>query len=144
MRRPPLAALALAFPVLELVGMIWVGSQLGFLATILLLLLGVVLGSWLIQAAGRRSFRAMASSMRSGQPPQEDLAQTGWYVAAGVLLIVPGFLSDLAAVLVAVPVTRRLMARALHRFMPVTRVWVPPTTAAGDQAEPTVVRGDVL
>ena len=144
MKRPPWGALIVVFPFLEIFGLIWVGSQIGFLLTVLFVLLGIVLGSWMIQSAGRRSFAAMAAGVRTGRPPQGDLAQTAWIVAGGVLFIVPGFLTDVLALVVVAPPTRRLLGRLTARFVPVTRVWVRPTVAGDDQTEPTVVRGDVL
>ena len=149
MRRPRLlpllGALCLALPVLEILGIIWVGQHIGALWTLLLLIGGVVLGSWIIQTAGRRSLKAMASSLRRGQPDSEGLAQTGWIVVGGILFIVPGFITDVVGVLVMIPITRRLLGRAAGRFLPVKATWTPPATfGEGDQTEPTVVRGDVL
>lgn len=136
---------AWALPIAEIIGIIWVGHQIGAGWTLLLLFAGIVLGLALIQRAGQRSLAVLAASVRRGQAPSAQLAQSGWLVAGGVLLTIPGFITDVLAVLVMIPVTRRLLARAFAPTVPVKATWAPPTTSTqGDDAEPTVVRGDVL
>lgn len=147
MRRPRilplLGALALALPVLEILVIIEVARAIGGGLTFLLLVGGVVGGIWLIRREGQRSVRAMMAGWRQGAPPVEGLARSGWVVLAGVLLAIPGFITDVLAALVVVPFTRRVLGRLVPRVGPGNATWVPPT-ANGDQTEPTVVRGDVL
>ncbi|HWU32067.1 MAG TPA: FxsA family protein [Marmoricola sp.] len=136
---------AWALPIAEIVGIIWVGHEIGAGWTLLMLFAGIVLGLALIQRAGQRSVAALAASVRRGQVPSSQLAQNGWLVAGGVLLMIPGFITDILAILVMVPLTRRLLGRAVAPAVPVKATWVPPTTSTqGDDAEPTVIRGDVL
>ena len=149
MRRSPLLRILrfalLALPVLEIVGIIWVGHQIGAGWTLLLLLVGIVAGILLIQRAGQRSLRVIASTVRQGQLPTENLAQSGWMVAGGVLFVIPGFITDVLGAFVIVPTTRRLLGRVLRHVVPGNALWVPPSAPTqGDDAEPTVVRGDVL
>lgn len=148
MRRPRLlpliGAAALALPVLEIIVIIRVGHWIGAAATILLLLAGMVLGYWLIQREGKQSLAKMQSAIRQGQPSTDGLVKSGWRVVGGILLIVPGFITDVIAALVMVPFTRRVLGKLLGRFRPRNATWVPPTAPSGDQTEPTVVRGDVL
>jgi len=148
MRRPRLlpliGAAVLAVPVLEILVIIRVGHWIGAGPTFLLLVAGVILGSWLIRRAGERSMAAMKVAMQGGAPSTEGLASTGWMVAGGILLIIPGFITDAVAALVIIPFTRRLLGKLLGRFGPRKATWVPPGASSGDQTEPTVVRGDVL
>ena len=147
MRRPRLlpllAALCLALPVLEILVIVEVARWIGGALTFLLLAAGVVLGIWLIRREGQRSLRAMMTGWRSGAPAVDRLARSGWVVLAGVLLAIPGFITDVLAAVVSIPLTRRLLGRLIGRVPPRHATWAPPT-ADGDQAEPTVVRGDVL
>ena len=148
MRRPRLlplvGAACLAVPVLEILLIIRVGHWIGAGPTILLLIAGVVLGSLLIQREGRRSLQQMKDGLRSGTPSTDGLANSGWVVTGGILLIVPGFITDALAILVIVPFTRRILGKILGRFLPRKASWVPPGASSGDPTEPTVVRGDVL
>ncbi|MGN6721988.1 MAG: FxsA family protein [Marmoricola sp.] len=148
MRRPRLlpliGAAALAIPVLEILVIIRVGHWIGAAPTFLLLVAGVVVGSWLIRREGQRSMAAMTVAMRRGMPSADGLANSGWVVVSGILLIIPGFITDVVAALVIIPFTRRLLGKLLGRFGPRKAPWVPPGASSGDQTEPTVVRGDVL
>lgn len=141
-------AICFALPVLEIATIIWVGHQIGAGWTLVLLLAEVPLGLAIIQRAGRRSLATLASAMRSGQLPAADLNRNGWAVAGGVLLIIPGFITDVLALVLMVPRTRNLLGRALSAggaTGPAEPTWVPPAPQnQGADAEPTVVRGDVL
>jgi len=135
MRRPrilPLiGAACLALPVLEILVIIRVGHWIGAGPTFLLLVAGVILGAWIVRREGQRSLREMAAGIRRGTPSTAGLADSGWVVLAGILFVVPGFITDVAAALLLVPRTRRLLVRS-------RRVQTP------DHGEPTVVPGDVL
>lgn len=148
MRRPrplPLiGAACLALPVLEILLIIRVGHWIGAGPTFLLLVAGVVLGALLIQREGRRSLQQMTAALRSGRPSGGGLANSGWVVMGGILLIVPGFITDVVGILLIVPFTRRILGTIFGRFLPRKASWVPPAASSGDPAEPTVVRGDVL
>lgn len=142
--RPLIGAVALALPVLEILLIIRVGHWIGAGPTFLMLLAGVVLGSLIIQREGKRSLKQMTDSLRRGAPSADGLANSGWVVTGGILLIVPGFITDVFGALLIIPLTRRLLGKLVGRFGPRKAPWVPPTTHSGDQTEPTVVRGDVL
>ena len=143
MRRPRplplLGAAALALPVLEILLIIQVGHWIGAGLTFLLLVAGVVLGSLIIRREGRRSLQQLKTALLSGTPSADDLASSGWVVTGGILLIVPGFITDVAGAILIMPFTRRIVGRLGRRKAP----WVPPASS-GDPTEPTVVRGDVL
>jgi UPF0716 protein FxsA len=106
--------------VLELIGMIYAGQVLGVGPVLLLLVLGAVLGARLL----RRSGGALAGLARNGQRDTEILAQlaskTMLRALAGVLLIFPGFLSDLIAAGLLIPVVSRVVATWLRRHFPAT------------------------
>jgi len=154
MRRPrPLrivGGLFLVLPVLEIVGLIWVGHLIGFWWTLAAVLAGVGLGALIIQQTGRRTLMSMAASARRGQLPPQGLTQPLGMVAGGLLLMVPGFITDVAALAVMFAPTRRLITRAWRALVPTTfaTTWVGSSTSvprdAWNQDEPTVVRGDVL
>lgn len=77
------------------------------------LLGGAVLGSMLIRLRGQAFFRkAMAAMQRQEMPAEELVGGIAWYVA-GALLIFPGFISDVLALVVLLPPVRR---RVLERF----------------------------
>ncbi|MFE0458890.1 FxsA family membrane protein [Kitasatospora sp. NPDC058965] len=111
----PLAAAA--WLVLELWLVIELASVIGWFLVLLLLLLGVVLGGRLIKRAGLRALRNASASFEQGQMPPSGAAETNTSltVLAGVLLMVPGFLSDLLGLTLLLPPTRAVWRSAGRR-----------------------------
>ncbi|MFC3116443.1 FxsA family protein [Cellvibrio fontiphilus] len=106
----PLPLLILILPVLELWLMIEIGSQVGALVVIGWLLAMIVLGMNLLRYLGASSMLRSAQNLRSGAEfPAQSLADNLFKALGAVLLIIPGFLSDFAALLCFVPFIRRLM-----------------------------------
>ena len=104
--------LALAvYAAVEVTLLVLVGQAIGFLGLLGLLILSAVLGVWALKHEGRRSLTDLGNAVRSGRPAEAEVAD-GMYVAlAGVLLVVPGMLSTLAALVLLVPPVRRALAR---------------------------------
>ncbi|MFJ5229143.1 FxsA family membrane protein [Kitasatospora sp. NPDC088391] len=102
-----------AWLVLEIWLLTVVAGWIGWFLTLLLLVAGAVLGGTVIKRAGARAFQA---AVQLSKDPQSAQPQTGtsMTVLAGVLLIIPGFLSDLLAVTFLLPPSRALW-RALGR-----------------------------
>ena len=95
----------------EIYVLVLVGSQVGLLGLLGLLVASALLGGWALRREGRRSFTALVDAARRGRPAEAEVAD-GMYVAlAGVLLVVPGLLSTAAALLLLVPPVRRVLAR---------------------------------
>lgn len=105
--------LPLAWFILEVVVLIEVGQEIGALATVGLLLLAAVLGSLLIRHAGLSVLASMVGPDPGGRTTLERMQAAGWKVAAGFLLILPGFASDVVALLLCLPPVRRLLAGLL-------------------------------
>ena len=97
--------LMLSFPVLEAVGIFWVADRIG--AWVLLwLLLAAMAGVTLIRFERVAWGARMAFSMRSGVNPMSSLFASGRILLAGGLLVFPGFISDvIALVLLLIPGT---------------------------------------
>ena len=113
--RRVLPLLLTAWLVLEIWILVQVGSAIGGFAVLLLLLAGAVVGGWLVKRAG---LKALSAAIDQGRDPKPRQAQTGTSltVLAGLLLIVPGFLSDLAALTLLLPPTRALWRVAGRRL----------------------------
>jgi UPF0716 protein FxsA len=101
--------------VLELAVAIEVGRSAGVLPTLAALVLIAVLGALLVRRKGSAAWRSLNTSLRAGEPPSRELADATVLVAAGVLLIVPGFVTDVVALLLLLPPTRPLLRRPLER-----------------------------
>lgn len=107
------AVVFLLFPLLELAVLIKVGSAIGVLATLGLLVFSAVLGSFLLRIAGvSTAWRARERLMR-GERPEPAMLEGLMMALGGGLLILPGLISDVLGLLCIIPFTRNLMLRAV-------------------------------
>jgi UPF0716 protein FxsA len=101
--------------VVEITVLVLVGQAIGLLATVLLLIAASVLGMWLLRREGTRAFSALAEAVRTRRAPHRELADGILIAAAGVLVLVPGFVSDLIALFLLFPPTRSIVTRRITR-----------------------------
>jgi UPF0716 protein FxsA len=97
------------FVVIEVAGAIGVG------ATILLLILSWPLGWWALKAQGRAAWRRLSAAAAEGRSPGREVLDGVLVLVGGLLLIVPGFISDVLGALALLPPTRALLRRGLAR-----------------------------
>ncbi|TWP53673.1 FxsA family protein [Lentzea tibetensis] len=109
----PVFVLLLAGVVAEIAVLIAVGQAIGVLWTLLLLILGTVVGVQLMRREGSRTMVAFTEALRTRRVPHQEMADGVLIAAAGVLIMVPGFVSDVAALFLLFPPTRRLIS---HRM----------------------------
>jgi UPF0716 protein FxsA len=117
-RRPALIPLALlALLVAEIAAVVAVGTRLGVLPTVLLLLLGSALGGWLLRREGTRAWRAFAAAVSDGRPPHREALDGVLVLLGGLLVLFPGFVSDVLGLLCLLPPTRAVARRMLGRYL---------------------------
>jgi UPF0716 protein FxsA len=100
---------------LELFVAIRVADAIGVLATVVLLLLSWPLGSWALRSQGRAAWRRLGEAVSAGRSPGREVLDGALVLVGGILLIVPGFISDALGALALLPPTRALMRRLLAR-----------------------------
>jgi UPF0716 protein FxsA len=105
-------AVAFLLYVFAEIAAIWaVGSAVGVLGTLGLLLAGALLGSWLARREGGKAMRAFVLAARSGQPAEKELTDGMLVGLGGVLILVPGFVSDVLGLLLILPPSRAVARR---------------------------------
>ncbi|WP_331344383.1 FxsA family protein [Cellvibrio sp. UBA7661] len=110
MRLPILPLLLLPF--VELWLMIVIGSEIGALAVIAWLVGMIIVGLNLLRYLGASSMLRAAQGVRSGGAvPAQSLADGLFKAVGAVLLIIPGFISDVAAILCFIPWVRKWLLR---------------------------------
>lgn len=113
-----LVAMLLIVPLVELWVIIQIGSVIGALPTILLLLAFSVGGALLVRREGRSAWRKFTQRMNAGQIPAKETADGALILLAGALLLTPGFLTDLCGLLLLLPAVRGIARSfALSRAM---------------------------
>lgn len=105
----------LGFILLEIFGFAWVGDAVGALATVLLVVATAAGGFLLFRIQGFYHWRRLQQSLARGEVPARGLLEGWLLMAAAVLLLVPGFFSDVAGALLLVPPLRRLIAAGILR-----------------------------
>ncbi len=112
MRLLLLLLILLAFPVLELVLLFQLAERYGWWL-LGYLVFAAVCGWLLIQDERWMAFGRMAETLREGQHPVRALLTSAKKVVAGILLIFPGVLSDvIAVVILLIPVPRKQSPRS--------------------------------
>ena len=102
-------------PLLELYLLIKIGSFIGALNTVLLVLLTALLGVTLARLEGLRTWRQINESLARGIVPAEELIDSVLIFTGGVLLLTPGVITDAFALVLLIPQTRTLFKRWLRR-----------------------------
>lgn len=103
-------AFGLLVGVVELLVLMAVGEWIGPGLTILLMLATSVLGVWLLRREGARSWRAFRASLLEQRPPGPAATEGLLVLIGGVLMVLPGLVTDLVGALLVLPPTRRLVA----------------------------------
>lgn len=112
----PVLMLLLLGTAIEITVLVVIGSAIGVLPTILLVVVATIVGVMLLRREGTRALAAFQTKVRSGQPPQREMVDGMLIAAAGILVILPGFLSDVAAIALLFPPTRAaIRKRVLKR-----------------------------
>ncbi len=102
-------------PLIELYLLIEVGSVIGGLYTILLVLGTGALGAFLAKLEGLRTLGQIQRNLNQGIVPAEEMLDGVIIMAAGLLLITPGILTDAFGFLMLIPATRNVFKRWLRR-----------------------------
>lgn len=107
--------LFILLPIMELVVLIQVGSEIGALPTIGLVLLAAAVGMQLLRRQSMGAFLRARSSMADGELPGQGLVEGFLIGFGGILLIIPGFITDIVAIPLLIPWTRRALTGWLLR-----------------------------
>ena len=104
-----LIALFIGLPVLEIWLLIEVGGSIGLLPTLAVCVVTGVVGAWLARAQGGHVLRRVQERVARGEVPARELVDGLLILVAGVLLMTPGFVTDIAGVLLLLPPVRALV-----------------------------------
>lgn len=132
--------LVLALPFAEIATFIMVGKAIGLWPTLGLTILAMGVGLMIVKAQGLGHLRDMRSNLKAGQMPIADMLHSLLLVIAGFLFLLPGFLTDILAILLLLPPVRALIGLWMVRNMTiVTRGAARSGPATGDS---TIIEGE--
>ncbi len=133
--------LFLLTPVIEIAVLIEVGSVIGTLQTILLIVATAVFGTVLLRHQGIGVLRRTQASLNQGEMPVAEVFEGVCLLAAGALLLTPGFITDIVGFLLLVPGLRSLLGRALLQRL-LARGQFTMSNAPGTRKQDDVLEGD--
>ena len=102
-------------PIVEIYLFIKIGSQIGAFTTIFLVFFTAVVGVYYAKYEGINTLRSGMTQIIKNQIPAHELISGAAIAFAAVLLIIPGFATDLIGFLLIIPITRRLILGRLNR-----------------------------
>ncbi len=113
-----LLKLFLAFtiiPVIELYLLIKIGSYIGAVYTVILVILSGFTGAYLARVQGARTMYAVRNSFQNGIVPEDELINAFLILVAGIVLLTPGFITDITGIILLIPQTRFAINKFLKR-----------------------------
>jgi UPF0716 protein FxsA len=110
-------------PLTELYVIIEVGDQIGAFATIWLVVLTAVIGGWLVKRQGMGILFRIRQQMERGEAPAIEMLEGALLALMGILLLLPGFITDTLGFLLLIPPLRKfLVVEFLKRSGTMTNV----------------------
>lgn len=137
-----LLLLFIGLPMVEIYVLIQVGHQIGAMWTIALLIAVAVLGSALLRLQGLATLANVRAAMARGELPTEAILEGLVLLVAGVLMVTPGFVTDIAGLLCLLPPLRRAIARALGAGLMMRVQRAPGSNGGAGAPSQQVLEGD--
>jgi UPF0716 protein FxsA len=100
-------------PLLEIAGFILVGGWIGVLPTLLLIVITTILGFVILRIQGFMTLMKVQRRLQAGEHPAMDVLGGALLMFGGLLLVLPGFITDIIGLLLLIPVIRDLVLRWL-------------------------------
>lgn len=128
-----LAAIAVLLVLAEIAAIVWVASEIGWW-TVLILAATTVIGMALLVREGGKAWKGLSDALKSGELKPGRLTDATLVLVGGMLLVLPGLLTDMAGLLLLLPFTRPFIRSAI--------TWWASRTFK--QPESNVIKGDVV
>lgn len=150
-----LVVLFVLLPMIEIYIIVKVGEAIGGWQTLLLLIVWSLIGVWIVRREWSSTFGALTEALRTGRMPTRELTDAALALVGGVLLLVPGFLTDVIGLILILPFTRPitrplLQALVARRVLATTGPGVVRSTSyqtegyAGDSSGGTAAQDEII
>ncbi|NUO81621.1 FxsA family protein [candidate division KSB1 bacterium] len=110
-----LLVLFIGVPLLEMAILIQLGKRVGFWSTLAIIILTGMVGAALARWQGLRVLMRIQEELHEGRIPAAEMLDGLLILIAGVMLVTPGFLSDLSGLLLLLPGVRHLVRNWLRQ-----------------------------
>ena len=102
-------------PILEIYLLIKLGTVMGALNTVIIVIVTGILGAGLARLEGLNTMIRIRDGLSRGEVPAEGMLDALLILIAGIVLLTPGFLTDMAGLLLLIPQMRSLLKRWLRK-----------------------------
>jgi UPF0716 protein FxsA len=131
--RIPVSLVFVTLVLAEIAGFILVGKAIGVLATLGLVLFGMIAGSILLRRQGMATLMKVQAEVAAGRVPARPIAEGAVLAVAALLIIIPGFVSDIVGILLLIPPVREALWQTIRRRLQIrytAQGMVSPSRAA--------------
>ena len=111
----PIFLTIIIVPVIEIYLFIKIGSQIGAITTIFLIFITAILGIYYAKYEGLNTLRSGFNQLKRNETPTYEMLSGAAIAFAAVLLIIPGFATDLLGFLLIFPLTRKFIFNVLFK-----------------------------
>ena len=111
----PILLSIILIPIIEIYLLINIGSKIGAFTTIFLIITTAVVGVYYAKYEGLKSLKSGFSHLSNNQSPTYEMLSGAAIAFAAVLLIIPGFFTDLFGFLLIFPITRKIIFKTLSK-----------------------------
>ena len=112
---PLLFLLFIVVPLIEIWGVLTVGSWIGAVPTMLVIVLTALAGSALLKQQGLHTLTKARSKLDAGQMPIHEILEGLLIAVSGALLLTPGFFTDIVGLFLLLPPGRALLIREISK-----------------------------
>ena len=112
-----LLILFIIVPVTELYILIEVGKRIGSLTTIGIIIFTGIIGAYLVKGQGFMILKKIQNDLNEGIMPGDSLIQGAIILAGGILLLTPGFVTDILGFIFLIPVSRNVVKKYLLKWL---------------------------
>ena len=105
----------IALPALEIFFMIKIGSEIGALSTLALIFLTAIIGIFFARVQGIQTLKSGLINLYQNKVPVYELVSGASIAFAALLLIIPGFLTDLIGFIFLIPFTRKILFKIIFK-----------------------------
>ena len=111
----PILLSIILIPIIEIYLLINIGSKIGAFTTIFLIITTAVVGVYYAKYEGLKSLKSGFSQLSNNESPTYEMLSGAAIAFAAVLLIIPGFFTDLFGFLLIFPITRKIIFKTLSK-----------------------------
>ena len=111
----PILLAIILVPVVEIYLLIKIGSQIGAMSTILLIFTTAVIGIYYAKYEGLNTLKSGFTQLSKNETPAYEVISGAAIAFAALLLIIPGFATDIIGFLLIFPLSRKLVFKKLFK-----------------------------